>query len=300
VKLSVATCFALTALSGGCGSDRDLVIGRNEIAAVIAADASDVAPEATADVLAEMDADTGESTIVEAAPCAPDDLPPAGSLLHRYSFDGTGTVVKDSVGTADGTALAGAMLDGSGTLTLDGNDDYVNLPNGLISSLDDVTIVTWVSGEPADTAVFERIFDFGSSTAGEDQRLRGKSFIMVTPFSDTPDGRYLTMQAGTPALGVIQIATDQSIRDGNVHQVALVVRSGTGVELYLDGALLGTRATRLKLSDIEDVNDWLGQSQFSQDKSNFAGTYTEFRIYGQALSVCALRQTLRKGPDLLP
>ena len=72
-----------------------------------------------------------------------------------------------------------------------------------------------------------------------------------------------------------------------------------GIELYLDGVLIGTRATRMKLSDIEDVNDWLGQSQFTQD-GNFAGTYTEFRIYGQALSACALRATLASGPDLLP
>jgi hypothetical protein len=56
----------------------------------------------------------------------------------------------------------------------------------------------------------------------------------------------------------------------------------------------------MKLSDIEDVNDWLGQSQFQQDKSNFGGTYTEFRIYGQALSACALRATLTAGPDSLP
>jgi hypothetical protein len=300
VKLSVAIGFALAAFSSGCGSDRDLVIGRNEIAPLTVQDASGVAFDgATSDAIDEGDDASAGDAAIEAAPCAPDDLPPAGSLLHRYSFDGTGTTIKDSVGTADGTALAGAMLDGSGTLTLDGIDEYVNLPNGLISSLDDVTIVTWVSGDPQSTSVFERIFDFGTSTAGENQRLRGKSFVMVTPFSDTPDGRDLTMQAGTPTIGVIQIATDRSIRDGSMHQVALVVRSGTAVELYLDGVLLGRRTTGLKLSDIEDVNDWLGQSQFAQDK-NFAGTYTEFRIYGQALSVCALQQTLSKGPDLLP
>jgi hypothetical protein len=300
VKHSVATCFAFAALASGCGSDRDLVIGRNEIASLTVEDAANVALDGSTNDAQGEASEASTDAMIEAAPCSPDDMPPAGSLLHRYSFDGTGTMVKDSVGTADGTAMAGAMLDGSGTLTLDGNDDYVNLPNGLISSLVDVTIVTWVWGEPQDTSVFERIFDFGTSTAGEDRRGMGKSFVMVTPFSDTPDGRYLTMQAGTPTLGVIQIATDSSIRDGAMHQVALVVRSGTGVELYLDGSLLGTRPTRLKLSDIEDVNDWLGQSQFTQDKSNFAGTYTEFRIYGQALSACALQQTLSKGPDSLP
>jgi hypothetical protein len=302
VNHPVAISFALAALATGCGSDRDLVIGRNEIAVVAVPDGANMVAldAATSDALSEGDDASTADGAIEATPCPPDEVPPAGSLLHRYSFDGTGTMVRDTVGTADGTALAGATLDGSGTLTLDGDNDYVNLPNGLISSLDEVTIAAWITAQQRDVAVFERIFDFGSSTGAEDQQAKGKSFVMVTPFSDTGDGHDLTMQAGTPALGVIQIASDRSIRDGSFHQVALVFRSGTGVALYLDGDLIGTRATRMKLSDIEDVNDWLGQSQFLQDKYNFAGTYTEFRIYGSALSFCALRQTVLKGPDLLP
>lgn len=275
---SVAICFTLAALASGCGSDRDLVIGRNDLAFAVHGDARGIDP-------------------IEASPCPVDDIPPPASLVHRYSFDGTGTVVNDSAGSADGTILAGGMLDGSGSLTLDGNNDYVNLPNGLISQLTDVTLVAWISERGG--SGFERVFDFGNSTAGEDQRGKGKSFVMLTPFSGSGDGRDLTMQAGTPALGVIQIATDRSIRDGAVHQVAVVFRSGTRAELYLDSQLLGTRATAMKLSDIEDVNDWLGQSQFLPD-NNFGGTYTEFRIYRQALSACALEATLTAGPDSLP
>jgi hypothetical protein len=298
VKESVATCFALAALVSGCGSDRDLVIGRND-AVTAQGDASAVNADDAAplDAISLLDDGSSAEATVEAAPCPSDEIPPAGSLVHRYSFDGTGTIVRDSAGTADGSMLAGAMLDGSGLLTLDGNDDYVNLPNGLISSLRDATIMAWVSERSG--TVFERIFDFGSSTAGEDQRGKGKSFVMLTPFSNTGDGKDLTMQAGTPAIGVIQIATDRSIRNGSVHQVAVVFRSGVRTELYLDGELLGTRATSMKLSDIDDVNDWLGQSQFTPD-GNFGGTYAEFRIYAQALSACALRATLAAGPDLLP
>ena len=71
------------------------------------------------------------------------DVAPAGSLLHRYSFTGTGAVAKDSVGTADGTIETGAALDGNGLVVFDGNSGYVDLPNHLISVLTDVTFVTW-------------------------------------------------------------------------------------------------------------------------------------------------------------
>ena len=40
-------------------------------------------------------------------------------LVHRYRFDGVGTTVLDSIGTAHGTVV-GAALTGQGTLTLVG------------------------------------------------------------------------------------------------------------------------------------------------------------------------------------
>ena len=78
-------------------------------------------------------------------------------------------------------------------MTLDGNDDYVNLPNGLISSLDSMSIVAWISTR--DDTIFGRVFDFGNSNAGEDQRSTGKTFLMMTAYSNTGDGKELTMQA---------------------------------------------------------------------------------------------------------
>src|SRR3954466_11191149 len=41
-------------------------------------------------------------------------------LVHRYSFDGEGTRITDSVGSADGSLQNGAVLDGAGHVTLDG------------------------------------------------------------------------------------------------------------------------------------------------------------------------------------
>src|SRR5438477_9080348 len=79
-------------------------------------------------------------------------------LKHRYSFnEASGTVAKDSVGGADGTLLGGASLSG-GKVTLDGNDGYVDLPNGIISKLTDATFEAWVtfSGEGG---AWQRVFD---------------------------------------------------------------------------------------------------------------------------------------------
>ena len=68
------------------------------------------------------------------------------ALLHRYSFDGTGTAVTDSVGAAHGTVV-NAQLSGSGTVVLGGGttDQYVDLPNGIVSSLTNATFEAWIT-----------------------------------------------------------------------------------------------------------------------------------------------------------
>ena len=107
-------------------------------------------------------------------------------LIHRYSFDGEGTQVVDSVGSADGSLQNGAVLDGAGHVTLDGKDDYVNLPNGLLSGLTDATLVAWLawSGGPE----WQRVFDFGSTDAGEDMVGNATSSLFLTPKANPGTG----------------------------------------------------------------------------------------------------------------
>ena len=86
---------------------------------------------------------------------------------HRYSFEGApgATLVADSVGTADGTAIGGASFTGDGRLTLNGVNGYVDLPNGIISSLINVSLETWVKWNGGSQR--QRLFDFGSNSGGE-------------------------------------------------------------------------------------------------------------------------------------
>ena len=90
------------------------------------------------------------------------------NLVHRYSFGEApgSTTVKDSVGTADGALVGTGDFTGDGKLNLTGVDGYVDLPNGIISSLTNATFETWITWNSART--WERIFDLGSSTGGED------------------------------------------------------------------------------------------------------------------------------------
>jgi len=225
----------------------------------------------------------------------PDTEPSSAHLIHRYSFGGDGTHVVDSVGQADGVLLGGATLDGTGHAALDGQNDYVDLPNGLISHLTDATLIAWLSwgGGPA---CWQRVFDFGSTDAGEDIVGNATTTIFATPLRCTGTGPAAAFQTATTNFGSVD--SDRRFPVLQNLPVALVLdASGGEMRFYAAGVLLGT-STMAPLAELSDVNDWLGQSQWIQDE-HLRGTYDEFRIYDSALSPEQLAAVQNAGPDLV-
>ena len=53
------------------------------------------------------------------------------------------------------------------------------------------------------------------------------------------------------------------------------------------------------LSAIDDVNNWLGRSNYTID-NELEGDYDEFRIYGAALSADEIANSFKAGPDAKP
>jgi hypothetical protein len=232
--------------------------------------------------------------------CPEGEGPPVDSLIHRYSFDGTGTAITDSVGGANGTLINGAMLDGSGVLTLPGNrdgqpDQYVDLPNRLVSGLSEVTVLAWTTW--AGGAGYQRIFDFGISDTGEGQGNSGKSYIAVMPSTGFANGTGLGAEIAAPGYPTLGLPSAEMMKDRSAL-VGFALRSGSSVGLYLDGKLLIESPTTFKLSSVDDRNDFVGESQWSKDHC-YHGTFEELRIYNVVLTACQQRTLLLRGPDVL-
>jgi hypothetical protein len=82
------------------------------------------------------------------------------------------------------------------------------------------------------------------------------------------------------------------------QHVALVVDdTNNSLTLYLNGlpqnALLSFTG---QLSQITDVNNWLGRSQYSSDPE-LQAAYNEFRIYNVALTAAQIETSATAGPD---
>jgi len=231
-------------------------------------------------------------------------LPLKEALVHRYAFDGRGDAVVDDVGKADG-AIFGTLLDGTGQLDLDRKSDleqYVELPNGIISVLDSATFEAWViwaaPPPPEDMPFWERIFDFGVSTVGENGREQGQSYIFLAPGQPgTTPAKGRTAFQKLVAEGETRLdAVDPFPSDVPFHVAVVVDATAQELRLYLNGVDEGAVPLLGSLSEIEDVNNWLGRSQFVKD-SRFGGSFLEFRIYDQALSTAQVLDSRDLGPS---
>jgi len=213
------------------------------------------------------------------------------SLIHRYSFNETsGTTVKDSVGTADGQIKGnGAYFTGDGQLVLPGLtgsadaadviSGYVDLPNHMINVLTNVTVECWVTWQGSGS--WERIFDFGTSAGGEDVVNGDGTYLFLSP-AGASNLRFAVRElvSGTEPTQI----TAPTPLDVGVETCVTATYDYTGniSRLYSNGVQIVTGTATVDLKTINDVNNWLGRSQWADPM--FQGQYNEFRIYDTALS----------------
>jgi hypothetical protein len=233
-------------------------------------------------------------------------------LAHRYSFNdaAASTTVLDSVGAANGTAV-NVALPGNGTLTLAGgtSDQYVKLPSHIISTLgDSATFEAWVTwaGLAAGGGVWQRLFDFGNNENGATGgQGTGTAFVFFTPTRDSGVSLLSVNTAGLSEVNGLAGFPSGAATGGGPHHLACVV-DAKGVDgnapnaaVFIDGVFVARTPLLSVLSALDDVNNWLGRSQFAPDPE-FAGTYYEFRIYSTALTAAQISASFAAGPDTLP
>lgn len=204
----------------------------------------------------------------------PVDANAAGEIL-RYSFDnGSGGVVKDVSGNGRDATITGGAAWQAGSLSFDGVDDSVKLPDDVLAGVEDVTIEAEVWIDPAQGTPYF-LYGLGNSTAGV-----GDGYLFSTGDAyrtSLATGNWTTEQT---------VTSGSNLARGRWARLTYTLTGGTAT-IYLDGAKVGTKtgvtATPGDIGDGSTSANHLGRSVYASDKL-FRGQYREFALWNRALS----------------
>ena len=221
-------------------------------------------------------------------------------LVHRYTFnaaDVDGNTIKDVAGgpAYDGLlhAVTGQDQLADGRLTLgnsgqsskDGKGSYVDLPNGMISSLGtQMTVEVWWT--QMGTENWACLWNFGTSNGGEDLSSGADRSTYVKLCPRDAVGRIVSAFRNSAAKGSVE-KNVQAYPPGPtpLNQEALFTVVWNEVvnrySFYYNGIIVGQTTLNMTLRDLVDNNNWIGRSQEADPYIN--GSIDELRIWDTAL-----------------
>ena len=93
----------------------------------------------------------------------------------------------------------------------------------------------------------------------------------------------------------IHLGPDDNTPD---HVAVVIDRTNAAMRLYSNGVEIASSAESVDLEAINDVNNWLGRSNYYVDPP-LSAVFVEFRIYSQALTATQIRASFEAGPGAL-
>ncbi len=225
-----------------------------------------------------------------ATPSGPTNTPtrtptPQTGPIVWYQFNETsGTTAADSSGNGKtGTLVNGPTWvtgQSGNAVNLDGSNDHVSMPAGVVNGLTDFSITTWVKLDT--TGNWRRIYDFGTGTTVN---------MFLVPTTGSTIRFAITTSGGS---GEQRINGTAALPTGAWKHVA-VTKSGSTGTLYVDGVQVGQN-TSLTLSPSSlgnTTNNWIGRSQYADPYLD--GQVDDFRIYNRALSASEVQSLFNGG-----
>jgi len=218
--------------------------------------------------------------------------------MHAYlKLDETGGITASDAADHGWTGtLVNGPLWGAGkfgnAVALDGSNDHIRLPNGVVDGLTSCTISTWVNLDTVSD--WSRIFDFGTGPTVN---------MFLTPRNSVTGTIRFAITTGG-AGGEQQITGSAAFPAGAWTHVAVTLAGSTGI-LYVNGTETGRNTSMSLTPDSLGITtqNYIGRSQYSADAC-LDGRVDEFRIYASALTasdVAALyAETIPTGAPWTP
>ncbi|WP_230005577.1 LamG domain-containing protein, partial [Microbacterium sp. Bi128] len=216
---------------------------------------------------------------------------PSTGLVASYPLDETaGTVARDVSGNGrDAAYVGGPTLTGAEGVRLDGDDDYVSVPNNILKDLTSVTVSTDVIVRPEQSGNYF-IWGLGNTT---DWFGNGYLFATGNPArAGIASGNWTTEQ---------ETRGSANIERGVWKTLTYTLDAGSKTaRLYLDGVQVAentnTTTTPGSIGNGTTTANYLGRSSYTPDK-RLAGSLRDFRLYDRALSADEVKSLVKTPED---
>jgi len=212
----------------------------------------------------------------------------SADLVGRWKFDeGSGTIAYDSSGNGNDGTLQGdpqwvAGIIGSGALSFDGTDGYVEIGDDASLNLTDaLTITIWVKVNDLDTFYF-LVCKQPSGTARDgfpgnyEFRIELNTGALQFGHQET-EGEQFTFYT-----------SDSSIAVEQWYHIAVAVTNGGLVEFYIDGVAAGSAEQSTNFGVLNDKPVRIGGR--TDLYSFFNGLLDDVRLYDRALSQAEIKK----------
>jgi len=220
----------------------------------------------------------------------------AQTLTHRYSFnDPAGSqTFADSVG---GAAWAGALVPNSGApyldgaeLQLDGLGDYAQLPAGIFTNYNQITVEVWADFS-GNNNTWTRVFSFG------DQNNSGGKNSGID-YCHYAGGNYQNLDAlGTNGMDAYANSTPGLNGSTNDHITVIVDPVNNTLYYYNGLSVVSTPHNNVPpLSKMNPTFNLIGRSLYDSDPT-LDGAVNELRVYSGVVSSQQVALNDAAGPD---
>ena len=207
-------------------------------------------------------------------------------MVWYKADESSGSTLADSSGNGKTATLTGSygFTTGVNSNAVNLTGGYASLPTGIVSTLGDFTIATWIKPSSIDT--WSRLFDFGTGTS---------NYMFFTP---------KTGDTSLPRFTITTGSGDQTINSSvaistNIWTHIAITLSGNTATLYINGVVVGTNTNMtLRPSSLgSTTQNYIGKSQYSWDPT-FKGAVDDFRIYERALSASEVGTLANVAPTV--
>ena len=188
--------------------------------------------------------------------------------IASNNADTTWAKANDSISV---TFTSSEEISGDFALSFDGIDDYIELPDGMVSSLNDFTFICWFNTDVNDP--WTRLIDFGSSTS--------VNMFLTPSYGGTNIPRFAIKQSGG---GEQQITSSSPLNQGQWYHIAVTIDDNTNTgKMYLDGTLIAENnsMTTRPSSLGNTTNNYFGKSQYNDPYLD--GMMDDISIWGRTL-----------------